>query len=105
MCWDGNVIKIKRGELITSLDKLKGEWGWKSRHRVSDFLNRLEKEGMIQQKRTSRYTRITVVKYSNYQGEDAEKGSTRTSYGHQRDTNKNDKNDKKEYKDPMLDPR
>ena len=102
ICFEGRVVVVKRGEFITSIAKLAEIWGW-SRHKVGDFLDKLEMEGMIGQKRTSKYTRIIIVNYEKYQNNDTGKGIVRTSRGHRRDTNKNDKNDKK-YRDPMLDP-
>ncbi len=40
---DSTIIKIEAGQRITSLEKLAGKWRW-SRHKVSNFLNQLEKE-------------------------------------------------------------
>lgn len=40
---NGQIIEVERGQKITSLDKLSKRWKW-SRHKVSDFLNRLEME-------------------------------------------------------------
>ena len=72
-----NLIVIKRGSVITSLRKLSERWGW-HRNRVSRFLNMLESDGMITQKRDSDCTMINIVKYSIYQ---ASKDSKRDSYG------------------------
>lgn len=57
--FDGKVIKVERGQKITSLEKLAERWKW-SRHKVSNFLNRLEKERHVgtnkgQQKNTYKY--------------------------------------------------
>ncbi len=41
--FNGKIIQIERGQRITSIDKLATRWKW-SRHKVSDFLNRLEME-------------------------------------------------------------
>ena len=53
--YDGRMIIVKRGSRITSLRKLGERWGW-SRHKVSEFLDDLEKAGMISQKRDSKGT-------------------------------------------------
>lgn len=41
--FNGSIIEIERGQRITSIEKLATRWKW-SRHKVSDFLNRLEEE-------------------------------------------------------------
>ena len=60
--FDGELIDVKRGEKITSLVKLSTRWGW-SINKVSRFLNLLENELMITQKRNSKRTALTVVNY------------------------------------------
>lgn len=62
----GQIIEVERGQAITSIDKLAKRWRW-SRHKVSDFLNRLEKEGMIIQIRDNKKTLISVENYNKYQ--------------------------------------
>ena len=64
--FDGELIDVKRGEKITSLVKLSTRWGW-SINKVSRFLNLLENELMITQKRNSKRTSLTVVNYGFYQ--------------------------------------
>lgn len=41
--FNGKIIEVERGQRITSIDKLSTRWKW-SRHKVSNFLNRLEME-------------------------------------------------------------
>ncbi len=41
--FDNTKVIIERGQRITSLEALAKRWGW-SRHKVSNFLNRLEME-------------------------------------------------------------
>lgn len=57
--FDGKKINVERGQKITSLEKLADRWKW-SRHKVSDFLNRLEMERHVgtskgQQKNSYKY--------------------------------------------------
>lgn len=61
-----NKIEIERGQKITSLDKLAERWKW-SRHKVSDFLNRLEKENMIIQIRDTKKTLVCILNYDKFQ--------------------------------------
>ena len=79
---DGRMITVKRGSRITSLRKLAERWGW-SRHKVSEFLDDLEKSGMISQKRDSKKTLINVIKYDFFQGQQNQKGTVK---GHSSDT-------------------
>lgn len=41
--FNGKIIAIERGQRITSIEKLADRWKW-SRHKVSNFLIKLEKE-------------------------------------------------------------
>lgn len=105
-----SIIDIERGAFITSIKSLSASWKW-SRHRVSNFLNLLERMGMICQKRDTKKTYVKVRQYSDWQDSDNETGHQRdingTSKGHQRDTNKNVKNvknvKKKEFVAPKVD--
>ena len=59
-------ILVKRGSTVTSLRKLADRWGWNYKT-VSRFLNTLEQDGMITQKRDRAYTTIKLVNYCVYQ--------------------------------------
>ncbi len=97
-----DLVEVKRGECLTSEPKLAERWGW-SRTKVRNFLNLLEKDGMIENKKEGRKrTRLKVLNYNIYQGsQDSEKtskkqvkNSERTSGEQGENINKNDKNDK-----------
>lgn len=60
-----DLIMLKRGQLLTSQDKLSKEWLW-DRSAVRLFLNQLEDDGMIQVNTTAKYTMITICKYVSY---------------------------------------
>lgn len=64
--FNGKLVPVNRGSRITSLRKLAERWRW-STHKVSDFLNMLEREGMIKQARDSKKTLLTIIKYGDYQ--------------------------------------
>lgn len=93
--FNGKLIVVERGQRLTSIKALADKWGW-SRHKVSNFLDLIEKDKMIEQKRDNKKTLITIVNYSIYQGTDSDEGQQKdtrgTSKGHQKDTNKNEKN-------------
>ena len=104
--YDGRMITVKRGSRITSLRKLGERWGW-SRHKVSEFLDDLEKSGMITQKRDSKKTLINVIKYDFFQGQQNQKGTVKgqssdtevTQKGHRSDTEGHKQYIKKNDKD------
>lgn len=64
--FDNTIIEVDKGQRITSLEKLANRWGW-SRHKVSDFLNRLEQEHMLVQVRDKKKTLISIANYDKYQ--------------------------------------
>lgn len=60
------LVSIKRGQFVTSIDKLAERWKW-SRNRVYRFLSLLEADGMVQRKANRYRTTITVVNYGKFQ--------------------------------------
>lgn len=64
--YKGQLITRKRGEINCSILWLAQRWRW-SRGKVERFLNLLETDGMLTQKRTANGTTITVENYSKYQ--------------------------------------
>ena len=92
----GKMTVIGRGQRITSIRILSERWGW-SRHKTSDFLNLLEKENMIIQKRDNKKTLVTIVNYGDYQDvtrkkepQKSHKGATKEPLS---DTNNNENNE------------
>lgn len=92
----GEVIVCKRGDINRSLQSLSKRWRW-SLHKVSDFLNLLESDNMVEQKRNSTGTVITIVNYDVYQLSPNKKGTQkeqkRNTKGTRKETNNNDNND------------
>lgn len=64
--FEDDFITIERGQTLTSIKKLSERWMW-SRHKVSDYVNRLEQDGMIVQIRDTRKILISIVNYDKYQ--------------------------------------
>lgn len=64
--FDKDFIEVERGQRITSLEKLAKRWKW-SRHKVSDYLNQLEQDGMLVQVRDSKKTLVSIENYDKYQ--------------------------------------
>ena len=78
---DGEKIVIERGQVFTSIVKLSKRWKW-DRKTVSKYLVFLEKEGMIKKESDNKKTVITIINYSNFQGE---KVRNKFNNFHQRD--------------------
>lgn len=74
--FDGRPMRIRRGEFITSMRKLSERWGWSTK-KVSRFLNDLERDHMIDQKRNSKRTTVFIVNYSVYQQQGNTKGNSK----------------------------
>lgn len=96
------LVEVKRGQTITSIRKLCDRWGW-SNSKVTQYLNLLQNDGMIQVESDSKKTVITIVNYEVYQVHEDEKT---TQNRHESDTkqtekhtNKNDKNVKNDKND------
>lgn len=98
---NGELIEVQRGQHITSILKLSDRWGW-GRKKVSKFLDDLENDKMLNQKRTTQYTAITLTNYEVYQSKEhrveQRKNIGGTAEEQPRNTNKNEKNEKNEKK-------
>lgn len=77
--FDKEFIEVDRGQRITSLEKLAERWNW-SRHKVSDFLNRLEQDGMLVQVRDKRKTLVSIENYDKYQVQNLDKDMSRNMF-------------------------
>ena len=104
----GQVIKIERGQIYTSIRKLAARWGW-SRDKVNRFIKTLIKAHMIEKdNRTTSATLLTVVKYDNFQSRaDSNKASNKsTNKDSDKDTDKsllkNIKNEKENKEGAAL---
>lgn len=96
-------IKLDRGQLGLSEITFSKRWKW-SRGKVRRYLAMLENRGMIVQQKNPVTSIITICNYSSYQHEEPEQTGKTEQQAEQltvqvtdnsRDTNKNDKNDKK----------
>lgn len=70
--FNGNPIEVKRGQMITSIQKLCTRWGW-SNSKVNKFLETLEKERMLTRKSDAKKTVITIDNYAFWQSTEDEK--------------------------------
>jgi hypothetical protein len=79
---NGEKVSVKRGECGHSIVTLSERWMW-SRGKVSRFLNFLESQKMIQQKREKTTTIITICNYEAFQMEQQTGHQTVQQTGHQ----------------------
>lgn len=92
--FNGKITSVKRGSLITSISKLSERWEW-STTKVSNFLNLLEKQGMISQKRTSKNTVLTIDNYAFWQDIELEKNIKKYQKKNRKITEQKQKNFRK----------
>lgn len=74
--WRG--ILVKRGQLITSISHLSDETGL-SPKQVRTALDKLKSTGEVVSKGQSRYTLVTIEKYSDYQDKKEKEGKQRAN--------------------------
>jgi hypothetical protein len=96
--FNGNMIIIKEGQLLTGREKLSENTGI-SESTVERILNMLENEHQIEQQKTNKFRIITIINWQNYQGDNdcgqqngQQTDNKRTTNGQQTATNKNDNN-------------
>ncbi|WP_060679602.1 hypothetical protein [Virgibacillus halodenitrificans] len=88
------LIEVKRGQFVTSIRRLCNEWDW-SNTKVVQFLELLQKDGMIEVTKDTKKTVITIIKYDIYQtSNDTEK----TENTHEDDTEQIQKHTNKKVK-------
>lgn len=88
-------INLTRGQLGYSIEALAIRWKW-SRGKVKRYLQELEKYGDIRWVNNSPTTIVELIKYDYWQRIGRQTDSKRTVNGHQTDTNKKGKKEKKE---------
>ena len=64
--FNGELITVKRGQILTSVRKLSAKWKW-SVNKVYRFLKLLEDDEMLQKESDKDRTLLTIVNYSVYQ--------------------------------------
>ncbi len=102
------LVSIKRGQFVTSIDKLVERWKW-SRNRVYRFLSLLEADGMVQRKANRYRTTLTVVNYGKFQDRQNTNGTSNgtpneTTDGTPNGTRTRKIKNEKEYKEDSSTP-
>ena len=104
---DYETVTVKRGQILTSIRQLCERWQW-SKDRVCKYLRLIESENMVTRCSTTRWTLLTIEKYSDYQCDtDTGQDTERTQDGHGSATNKNikkEKNNKYIYNNAFVPP-
>ena len=97
--WNGEMIIVKAGQLVTGRKQLSSDTGIRE-STLEDILKLFENQHQIQQQKTNKFRLITVINWKKYQQEQQRKqqlgNNKATTKQQQSDTNKNDNNDKNE---------
>lgn len=91
--FDGQLILVKAGQMITSLSKLTERWGWENRSKTKRFLELLLSDGMVVLERNKNGTLLTVANWELYQKHETQMEQPRNTGETQSDTNNNDNNE------------
>ena len=112
--FNGELIIVKRGQVLTSIRKLSAKWSW-SVNRVYRYLRLLESDNMLIKESDNDKTLLTIVNYEVYQCLEYTDGNTVGNTGeynaetpvstpseHKQECkeDKNAKNEKKQIKEP-----
>ena len=112
--FNGELIIVKRGQVLTSIRKLSAKWSW-SVNRVYRYLRLLESDNMLIKESDNDKTLLTIVNYEVYQCSEYTDGDTVGNTGeykaetaagtpseHKQECkeDKNAKNEKKQIKEP-----
>lgn len=75
LLFNGEIITITRGQILTSVRQLSAKWNW-SANRTYRFLKMLENENMVQKESNDNRTLLTIVNYSVFQFSENSNGNT-----------------------------
>lgn len=95
MIWNGNIIVVKEGQMITGRKSLSEETNIPE-STIEDILKFLETQHQIQQQKTTKFRLITIVNWKDHQSPDIKSNNKATTKQQQADTNNNDNNTKKD---------
>lgn len=103
--FNGKKIILNSGQFVTGRTAISNEYNYGStkRHQISAIsawrlLKKLESMEMLNIKTTTKYSVVTVIRWSDYQETEQQLDIKPTTTRQQLDTYKNDKNDKNEKK-------
>lgn len=95
--WNGNIIIIKEGEVLTGRKELSVKTGIPETT-IEDILKYLERQHQIRQQKTTKFRIITIIEWQKYQNSDTKSDNKPTTSRQQADTNKNEENEENEKK-------
>lgn len=78
---DGMLVTLQPGQVCASLRYLSARWNW-SIKRTRNWLDMVERAGMIGREKGTASTVITLTKWEQYNSTDPEKGTARAQQGH-----------------------
>lgn len=96
---NNRAIEVQRGEIVASRRFLENRWLWGST-KVTNFLDYLKKEGMINQRQTNGQTIITLCNYDTYNArQTSDDVENKPEANHRQTRGKPPTNQNKEYKE------
>lgn len=96
---NNRAIEVQRGEIVASRRFLENRWLWGST-KVTNFLDYLKKEGMINQRQTNGQTIITLCNYDTYNTrQTSDDVENKPATNHRQTRGKPPTNQNKEYKE------
>jgi hypothetical protein len=99
--WNGKIIIIKEGQLLTGRKELSIDTGI-TEGTIENILKMLENEHQILQQKTTKFRIITILNWCEYQSIDNKIDSKVTTELQQTDTNKNNKNEENDKNDIYM---
>lgn len=97
---NGCVVNVMRGQLVYGRNAFSARCGVPVA-KLRRVISTLEREGMISQQKTNKYTIISITKYDDYQVDDQQKTIKRPSNDHQTTTLEEGKESKEGKKAPQ----
>lgn len=89
--WNGNIILIKEGQMVTGRKELSKETNIPE-STIEDILGFLERQHQITQVKNTQYRVITIVNWVKHQSKKEKPDNVPTTFRQRSDTNKNDNN-------------
>ena len=82
--WNGEIVMVKSGQLITGRKELSEQTGIPE-STIEDILKLLERQHQIQQQKTTKFRLITIVKWGEYQKSDSKSNNRATTEQHKQE--------------------
>ena len=82
--WNGEIISVKAGQLITGRKELSEQTGIPE-STIERILEMFKNEHQIEQQKTTKFRLITILKWNEHQKTDSKMDNKRTTSGHKQE--------------------